>query len=837
MRAAGALGLAALASIAALASCADMTPLEAAVCGNWVIDANEDCDGHDALAGGACARPGEANACRYVCVVQGAPQGCPLGWGCGDDGVCRQASGRFTRYGDVVPFASARRLRLGDFDGDGVPDILALGTEDALGRTPARVIYPPTGHTDAEVVPIPKEIAAPAIGELDQSGTVELAVADLGGISLLRGSRDRGLDFIALPSLLMPTGTYLRVMALDVIPGSDGDELVMMRDRGQGDTTLESPSGAVLVTLPGGEEALAGEIRWARFASAWPCPHLVFPFRGATTVQLFSPCKLGPDGAPAWNEHGTLQSLALPAGAHIDGGVLVADLDGDGHLDLLVAASARTYAAYGRGDGTFSTAPGSGTLGAAGEFAAPISVGQVLPLAVGDIDGDGALDFVVPGGIALSSRGQGALSHVNLGTAWTTALIADLNDNGLPDVVAASSAAVDLDFFNNAGGGTLNPTTIPTDGLVERLAVGDFDGDLITDLALVEALDTTDTKTDLVGVAFGQAHGAPTAPAIIGTLGDAEQLMSARLGSVEGVDGLDDVLCVARSEVSRTDAMFSFRGDGARVITAALPLGVAGQELTVALATGRFDGSAPALAAVSARLSDGSLRVYRVEPEENFTLAELRPSAPLPAEIQSAAPGGHVNFGYGVQAATADLLGSGREQLILVTPWNPGGDTSAVVVLDYDDASQVFVARPAIAFSGAAASAAGPRVFDVDGDGQPDLLVPTGRVEEPGDLLIFWNDGHGGFPPFPARVAVAGGVSDAACIPATHAGCDLLLVSPTGVTRIRMHPDHVYAAEPLADLPGGHALVSADFDGDGAADVAILRADGLQFYLATPVRP
>lgn len=69
-------------------------------------------------------------------------------------------------------------------------------------------------------------------------------------------------------------------------------------------------------------------------------------------------------------------------------GLLLADLDGDGHLDVATAAGTRVGVGYGRADGTF----GSLTTRDVGE-----SLIEASSLDAGDVDGDGALDLLVSG--------------------------------------------------------------------------------------------------------------------------------------------------------------------------------------------------------------------------------------------------------------------------------------------------------------------------------------------------------------------------------------------------------------------------------------------------------
>jgi hypothetical protein len=96
---------------AGLPSCADFTPLASHACGNAVIDAaDEDCDTYGTEPGTKCGAANTTNPCRFVCGGS-AKATCPGGWGCGQDGICRQPSGRFAPVGDIVPFASPHSLR------------------------------------------------------------------------------------------------------------------------------------------------------------------------------------------------------------------------------------------------------------------------------------------------------------------------------------------------------------------------------------------------------------------------------------------------------------------------------------------------------------------------------------------------------------------------------------------------------------------------------------------------------------------------------------------------------------------------------------------------------
>ena len=84
----------------------------------------------------------------------------------------------------------------------------------------------------------------------------------------------------------------------------------------------------------------------------------------------------------------------------------LADLDGDARLDLIAtAANGGTSVLLGKGDGTFE---------------APVSYGPGADgLAIADLDGDGLLDVALATGDVLRGLGSGALAAATIGAATT----------------------------------------------------------------------------------------------------------------------------------------------------------------------------------------------------------------------------------------------------------------------------------------------------------------------------------------------------------------------------------------------------------------------------------
>jgi len=185
--------------------------------------------------------------------------------------------------------------------------------------------------------------------------------------------------------------------------------------------------------------------------------------------------------------------------------VALADMDGDGRLDLVSANSAsQTLTVFFQEEG--------------GEFAVPLSLGDSSvtndpeSVAVGDVDGDGRLDlvsanfgsntltvflqeesgiFAEPTSLSISSFKDGPIS-VALG---------DMDGDGRLDLVSANLYTDTLTvFIQEEGGGFAGPISLSlpsATSFTEFVAVGDLDGDGHLDLVTVSSMG--DTVTFILG--------------------------------------------------------------------------------------------------------------------------------------------------------------------------------------------------------------------------------------------------------------------------------------------------------------------------------------------------
>ncbi len=201
--------------------------------------------------------------------------------------------------------------------------------------------------------------------------------------------------------------------------------------------------------------------------------------------------------------NGKLQpAVTYPAGTYPQF-VLLADFNGDGHLDVAVG----NRAIGGPGFVTVLLGNGDGTL------QAPISYlpfTDAFSLATGDFNGDGILDIAVgdtASGSILLGNGDGTFregSPIGATNACFFA-VADFNRDGKLDLVSADNTSSTIQLFLGNGNGkfTLHaryPVATPPIALV----AGDFNGDGVPDFAAAdEAVNDLDSNVTVFESSFG----------------------------------------------------------------------------------------------------------------------------------------------------------------------------------------------------------------------------------------------------------------------------------------------------------------------------------------------
>jgi hypothetical protein len=230
--------------------------------------------------------------------------------------------------------------------------------------------------------------------------------------------------------------------------------------------------------------------------------------------------------------------------------ILTGDLNLDGIPDVLYGDSEGDRLALHRGGPPAWLLPAEGTsLG-----------GDALWVAAADLDGDGNPQVIVHAA-SDSGSGLGVLSMPASATpsleplsdaALRTFCLADMNGDGLPDLVSADpEGAKVLVFDNGAGAFDLEaPREIATGYPAERVCAGDLTGDGALDLVVAAGQE--------VRTILGEKEEDPDPEAsmevdsIDATAGDAARSVSIRLTSTVAVEGYTVVLAFDRDILQAT---------------------------------------------------------------------------------------------------------------------------------------------------------------------------------------------------------------------------------------------------------------------------------------------
>jgi hypothetical protein len=374
---------------------------------------------------------------------------------------------------------------------------------------------------------------------------------------------------------------------------------------------------------------------------------------------------------PMDGNHLFLPAMTYPSGEGSPYSVAVADVNGDGKPDLLVAnfcdnncSTGSVSVLLGDGDGTFQppVTYGSGGYGASS-------------VAVADVNGDGKPDLVVTNWCPSSCSGP----------QWGEGMVGVLLGNG----DGTFQAAVPYD----SGG-----------GLAFSVAIADMNGDGKLDLVVGNFFLTVSV---LLGNGDGTFQPAMAYDVWMNGGADIGNNVSVAVADVNG-DGKPDVVVAERD----WNVVTVLLGNGDGTFQTRADYGSGGSDAdSVAIGDVNGDGK-PDL--VVATLAGGTVCVLLNNGDGTF-----RPA---------------VGYGSGAPATTsaavADVNGDGKPDLVVSN--NGYGEDGAVSVL-LGNGDGTF--QTALVYSSGGGGPQYVAVADVNGDGRPDLIVPNGDSSNVGVLL------------------------------------------------------------------------------------------------------
>ena len=310
-------------------------------------------------------------------------------------------------------------------------------------------------------------------------------------------------------------------------------------------------------------------------------------------------------------------------------------------------------------------------------------------VAVGDFNGDGAMDLVTnasivrgdgTGGFGLATNLETPLNYSGGGTPIFVAT-GDFNHDGNLDIASADYNGGKVWILLGHGDGTFEAaTSYPTVGQPFFLAVGDFNSDGDADLVLANGTQ--------VSVLPGHGDGTFGAPSVV--------LTKVSLGGVAvgdfNADGSPD-LVVANASDNTVDVLLG-NGDG----TFAPPSAFAAGNGPVFVAAGDLDGDLKLDVAV-ADVGAGTVSVLSGDGHGGF-------GAPIPYTVGS----------QPTSVAMGDVNGDGKLDLVVSDP-----QASAVYVLLNDPMGGF---KPAVSFP-VGNMPIFVAVTDLNGDGSPDVVVSS----------------------------------------------------------------------------------------------------------------
>ena len=313
-----------------------------------------------------------------------------------------------------------------DLNGDQVPDLVVASRSEGVGVL--------LGHGDgtfaAEVTYNVGQIDSVAVADFDRDGRPDVAAADdgTGLVTILLGS---GGGALGAPTTYPAGHSPWSIQAADL----NGDQMPDLAV-----TNIFGTDATVTVLLGKGDGTFSPRASYMTDA--------------------------GPDG------------------------VAIADLDGDGKLDLAVAnqAGRSVSVLMGRGDGTFGTQTSTA------------SDGGPTTIVAGDLDGDGRPDLVVADqetnrvGV-FRNKGDGTMEIERtldvLASPYGVA-IGDLDRDGKPDIVATNGQSGNVSVLFGNGDASFRPQqSFEIDSVSGTyplaVAIDDFNGDHRPDMVIARS--------------------------------------------------------------------------------------------------------------------------------------------------------------------------------------------------------------------------------------------------------------------------------------------------------------------------------------------------------------
>ena len=671
----------------------------------------------------------------------------------------------------------------GDFNGDGIPDIAYV---NGFGPTTLHILLGKGDgtFTHGQDIALPQAAGTNSVinlGDVTNDGITDIVIgggtSSHGTIMVLAGNGD-GTFRSPVVSNIAHTGFNGGTPYLNAVMGI-GD----MNGDGAADLVVADPASATLYVLFGDNK---GDFTIGNTVT--------FYFTGESNTYLFD---LNGDGhldaivnnllgaqTVVWlgNGDGTFQAGV----SYTSWAVAVADMDGDGHPDLVGEIyPGQVQVLKGNPDGTFAS-PAIVTTVPAGDFL----------LAAGDFNGDGIADmlFTTPSGVGIV-LGKGNLNYGSIvpsvaGTTLTSYLLGftenDFNRDGHLDVAMAVNGGV-LILKGNGNGSFASGDSYDVGSAVGTVAVADFNGDKSPDIAV--SVSATYPRV-LLGNGAGQFTLAPDQNQSYGSQSPSGSVTAADFNG----DKKNDLYMLEDTQGYPYGQPFILVGLGNGKFTSPTSIDSGPTLIGDLNGDGRSD---------MVTLSNGS--IVAMLGQTNGTFQQVLTTLTEPSGM----------------AALGDVNHDGKLDLLTfeypaIRVWLGNGNGS------FTQSSLLSAPPEPLNFQSVA-------VADLDGDGNADIVVVLypNQIGAPYPLLIYYGNGDGTF-------------QDGVLLPISHSYTQLVLADINGDNK----PDFILSdGNGIAVIPnlGGRnfgaeehyvagsnisGLTVADVNGDGFPDIIAANAGG-----------
>jgi hypothetical protein len=693
-------------------------------------------------------------------------------------------------------------LAAGDFEDDGRLDLAVVD----IGSSDVTIL---SNHGDGTFLPLAPLVLPPGSSPMAivagkfGTGQVDLAVADstVGTVDILLGHGDGTFELLVTINVganpvAIVAGDFIGNGITDLATANaNSDDVSVLLGNGNGtfQPAISTPTGNTPVSLVAGNFTANGHLDLAtgnldpssgvsnisvlvgKGDGTFEQAHSTatgsgyaaiatgdFTSNGNLGVAVLDTISNSVSILPG-NGDGTFQqplTFALPAGSGASG-MVAADFNGDGRLDLAIAEPAlgAVQIFLGNGDGTF-------------EDLAPISVPGASSLVAADFTDNGRIDLAVASAsmstvTILMNDGDGTFANTEtmaLATPFSdpVGIVAGNFGNGQVDLAVADEAAADVTVVMNDGRGNFTvqaPISLGTGfffGL--SLVAGNFTSSGFTDLAV--AMNDFFTGNS-IQVLLCEGPGV-FVPGQTITLAGASTGGTTPVAIVTGDftnNGITD-LATADSNGNGDDySVYLGNGDGTFEAPASFSLGGTGS--STALVTGDFRGNGQTDLAIA---QTGPDNVYVQLSNGDGTFANpsvvnlVSRDTPVVTYFS-----GTANPGIAVVDSAGDILYRAGfpgepgifEQLVTVNPGEPSRDIAfvqtqfgpALASVDaFDNAISFFALRPTgfvlVAKLATGRLPAQILAADLDNSGATDLVV---RNAGDGTISVYMGNGGGWF--------------------------------------------------------------------------------------------